>query len=131
MTKTLFSSSWKTVTDILKDDSPAAKKQDASVRQAMFDSLAGRKPLRFYEPAQHFAVDISLMSDPNVDLESLRQRGIHSLELAKREPAVTESANALANIAVETLVQMHGVDRETATQSIRTALGLENRQVSR
>ena len=123
MSKTLFSSSWKTVTQILKDDSPAAKKQDASLRQAMFDSLAGRKPLRFYEPEQHFSVDASLLSDPDVDLEELRQRAIHSVELAKKEPAVTESANALANIAVETLMQMHGVDREMAAHSIRAALG--------
>jgi hypothetical protein len=91
--------------------------------QRIFDSLADHKPLDFYEPERHFAVDMSLMPGPNIDLESLRQSAIQSIERAKKEPAMTQSANALANISVETLVQMHGVDRETATQSMRVALG--------
>lgn len=45
------------------------------------------------------------------------------IERCEKEDAMWESATSLVNIAIETHMQLHGVDRQTAAYWVNSALG--------
>jgi hypothetical protein len=55
---------------------------------------------------------------------STRQEAIDDLDGCRREEAMFETAKTLLDIAVKTLMQMHGVDRDMARAWISSAMNI-------
>jgi hypothetical protein len=56
-----------------------------------------------------------------VDVFPTEEAAKQDIERCKKEDAMYETAQLLVDISVKTLMQMHGVDRQTALYWIRSA----------
>lgn len=62
-------------------------------------------------------------SDEIVGRYTIKEEAQKNIERCKKEEAMYKTAKLLVNTAVKTLIQLHGIDRETAERGIRDVMG--------
>lgn len=75
------------------------------------------------EPAGNAFIVIDPWGERLVDTFSTEEAAQHDIERCQKEDALYEDAQYLMDISIKTLMQRHGIDRETAAYWVNSALG--------